>query len=62
MWLAVCSSATHLQFAEITKPHLCIVERNSPTLVRRRFSVTQEGLGRVISGGKKPRDGINVWR
>jgi len=42
---AVCSSTPHLQFAEGTKPHLCIVERNCPTPVRRRFSLTQEGLG-----------------
>jgi len=30
--------------------------------VRRRFSLTQEGLGRVIPGGEGPGDGINVWR
>jgi len=52
----------HLQFAEGTKPHLCIVERNSPTPVRRRISLTQESLGRVIPGGEGPGDGINVWR
>jgi len=48
----VCSRpfASLLQFAENTKPHLCIVERNSPTPLRRRFSLTQEGLGRVIPG------------
>jgi len=62
MWSAVCSSVPHLQFAEGTKPHLCIVERNSPTAVRRRFSLTQEGLSRVIPGGEGPGDGINVWR
>jgi len=62
MWSAVCSSAPHLQFAEGTKPHLCIVERNSPTQVRRRFSLTQEDLGRVIPGGERPGDGINMWR
>jgi len=39
---AVCSSAPHLQFAEGTKPHLCIVERKSPMPVRRRFSLTQD--------------------
>jgi len=33
------------------KPHLCIVERNSSTPVRMRFSLTQEGLGRVIPSG-----------
>jgi len=62
IWSAVCSSAPHLQFAEVTKPHLCIVERNSPTPVRRRFSLAQKGVGRVIPGGEGPGDGINVWR
>jgi len=38
------------------------VERNSSTPVRRRFSLTQEGLSRVIPGGEEPGDGINVWR
>jgi len=54
------SFAPHLQFAEGTKPHLCIIEQNSPTPVGRRFSLTQEGLGRVISGGEGPGDRINV--
>jgi len=62
MWSAVCSSALHLQFAEGTKPHLCIVEHNSPTPVCRRFSLTQEGLGRVIPSSEGPGDGINVWK
>jgi len=52
--LLLCSEAALLQFAEGTKAHLCIVERNSPTPVRRRFSVTQEDLGRVIPGGSFP--------
>jgi len=50
MWSAVCSSAPQLQFTEGTKPHFCIVKRNSPTPVCRRFSLTPEGLGRVIPG------------
>jgi len=53
MWSAVCSSASQLQFAEVTKPHLCIVERKSPTPVRRRFSLKHEGLGRVIPGDER---------
>jgi len=32
-----------LQFDEYTKPHLGIVEWNSPMSVCRRFSLTQEG-------------------
>jgi len=43
-------------------PHLCIVERNNPTPVRRRISLTQQDLGRIIPGGEGPGDGINVWR
>jgi len=62
MWSAVCSSAPQLQLAEGTKPHLCIVERNSPAPVRKRFSLTQEGLDRVIPGGEGPAKGIRVWR
>jgi len=49
----------HLQYADGTKPHLCIDERNSPTPVRRRFSLSQEGLDRIIPGGERPGDGIN---
>jgi len=55
-----CSSAPHLQFAEGTKTHLCIVEQNSPTPVRRWFSLTQEGLGRVIPGDEGPGDGLGL--
>jgi len=54
--LCICSSS------RTTKHHLCIVERNSPTPVRRWFSLTQEGLGWVIPGGERPGDGINEWR
>jgi len=32
----------------------------SPSLVRRRLSLTQEGLSRVILVGEGPGDGINV--
>jgi len=60
MWSAVCSSA--LQFAEGTKPHLCIVERNSSMPVHRWCRLTQEGLGKVISGGEGLTEGINVCR
>jgi len=62
MWSAVCSYAPKLQFTKGTKPHLCIVERNSPTPVRRRFSLIQEGLVRVISRGEGQGNGISVWR
>jgi len=47
-------------YREHHKPHLCIVERNSPTPVRRRFSLTQECLSRVIRGDEGPVGGINV--
>jgi len=51
MWSVVCSYAPHLQFAERTKPHLCIVERNSPTPVHRRGLVWPR---KVIPGGEGP--------
>jgi len=51
-----------MQFTQGTKPHLCIIEWNSPTPVRKQFSLMQEGLGRVIPGGEGPGYGINVWR
>jgi len=54
--------ALQLQFAKVAKPHLCIVERNSPTPLCRQFSLTQESLGRVIPSGERPAEGINVWR
>jgi len=54
------SSAPQLQFAKGTKPHLCFVERNSPMPVRKRFSLTQEGLGRVILCGEGPAEGTSV--
>jgi len=57
MWSAVCFSASHLQFTKDTKPHLYIVEQNSPTAVRERFSPTQEGLGR----GSFPVWGARRW-
>jgi len=38
----------------------CIVERKNSTPVRRWFSLTQEGLDKVIPGGEGPGDGINV--
>jgi len=47
MWSAVCSSAPHLQLVEDIYPHLCIVERKSRTLIRKRFSQKQKGLGKV---------------
>jgi len=30
--------------------------------VQQQFSLTQEGLSRVIPGGEGPGDGINLWR
>jgi len=55
--LLLCS-ASAVRHAKDTKPHLCIIERNSSTPVRRQFSLTQEGLCRVIPGGEEPGDGV----
>ena len=48
MWSAVCSSAPHLQTAVGAIPHLCTIERNKPTPVQRRLSLTQDVPGRYI--------------
>jgi len=47
-WSTVCSSAPHSQTAEEAIPHLYKQERKRPTPVRRRLSLTQALLGRVI--------------
>ena len=60
-WSAVCSSAPHSQLALEAKPHLCINERNLPTPVRRRFSLTQAGLGRSIPAGGKRTLQMKSW-
>ena len=46
MWSAVCSEAPHSQFGEGAAPHLYTDEWNGPTPVRRRFSFTQDVLGK----------------
>ena len=38
-WSAVCSEASHSQFGEAARPHLCMDEWNRPTSVRRRLSL-----------------------
>ena len=47
-WSAVCSEALHLQFGEGGRPYLCMDERNRPTPVRRRLSLTQAARGKPI--------------
>ena len=51
MWSAVCSEAPHSQFSEGAAPHLCMDEWNRPTPVRRRFSFTQDVLGKPFPRG-----------
>ena len=48
MWSAVCSQAPHSHFAEEAKPHLCMHEPKRPTPVRRRLSLTQAVLVKLI--------------
>ena len=57
---AVCSFASHLQAAVETIPHLCVSERNKPTPVRRRLSLTHAGLGTLNPGGIGLTSSINV--
>ena len=51
MWSAVFSEAPHSQFGEGAVPHLYMDEWNRPTPVRRRFSFTQDVLGKPIPRG-----------
>ena len=51
MWSAVCSEAPHSQFGQGAAPHLYMDEWNRPTPVRRRFSFTQDVLGKPIPRG-----------
>ena len=51
MWSAVCALAPHLHFAEGARPHLCMEETKRPTPVRRRLSLTQAVLVKLIPMG-----------
>ena len=51
MWSAVCSLAPHLHFAEEARCHLCMDEPKRSTPVRRRLSLTQVVLVKLISIG-----------
>ena len=48
IWSAVCSEASHSQFGEGARPHLCMDEWNRPTPVRRRLSLTQTARDKPI--------------
>ena len=62
LWPTVCSSAPHSQAAVGAIPHLCPVERNKPTPVRRQLSLTQNinSLGRYIPSALELTSGIKV--
>ena len=51
MLSAVCSLAPHLHFAEEARPHWCMDESKRPTPVRRRLSLTQVVLVKLIPIG-----------
>ena len=51
MWFAVCPLALHSHFAEEARPHLCMDEPKRPTTVRRRLSLTQAVLVKLIPKG-----------
>ena len=51
MWSAVCSEGPHSPFGEGAAPHLYMNEWNRSTPVRRRFSFTQDVLGKPIPRG-----------
>ena len=48
MWSAVCSLAPHSHSAKEARPHLCMDEPKRPTPVRRRLSLTQAVLVKLI--------------
>ena len=58
---AFCFFAPHSQAAVEAVLHLCVSERNRPTPIRRRFSLTHAGLGKLNSGGVGLISSINVW-
>ena len=51
MWSVVCSLAPHPHFAEGARPHLCMDEPKRPTPARRRLSLTQAVLVKLIQIG-----------
>ena len=51
MWSAVCLLAPHSHFAEKATPHLCMDEPTRPTPVRRRLSLTQAVVVKLIPVG-----------
>ena len=59
-WSAVCSEASHSQFGEGARPHLCMDEWNRPTPVRRRLSLTQAARGKPITTGLAPVSGTKA--
>ena len=59
-WSAVCSEATHSQFGEGARPHLCMDEWNRPTPVRRRLSLTQAARVKPIPTGLAPAPGTKA--
>ena len=50
-WSAVCSKALHSQFGEGARPHLYMDERNRPTPVLKRLSLTQAAREKPIPTG-----------
>ena len=51
IWSVVRSEASHSQFSEGARPHLCMDEWNCPTPVGRRLSLTQVARGKPIPTG-----------
>ena len=61
MWSAVCSLAPHSQFGKGARPHLYMDEPKRPTPERRRLSLTQEALGRLMPIGLVLTLGMKSW-
>ena len=50
-WSTVCSAASHSQFGEGTRPHLCMDEWNHPIPVLKQLSLIQAARDKPISTG-----------
>ena len=58
----VCSSSSHLPAALKAIHHLCTLERNNPTPMRSRLSLTQDDLDRYSPNGFELTSGMKVHR
>ena len=51
MWSAVCSQTLHSHFAEEARPYLCMGKPKRPTPARRRLSLAQIAIVKLVPIG-----------